>query len=284
MKLAAVYCVWDDYKLLVYSMDKIGKLVDGIIIITSEYSNFGERSKIPTFQTGLKIDSVIIVDPDLNLPPVVNERDKRNFGLQKARELGYTHFLMMDADEFYEPTEFLKEKERFNDDSLQGLVCRVKCYFKRPTLTIGYDVTLVPFIHKITPELRYTWNKAYPYAFEGPKQEIRIDPTRQMNIVSGVELSDITMHHYSWIRSDIRKKIRNSTARQNIERSTIVSDYRDAKEGYYCEFYKTKLEACENLFNIPDIIDDSNISESSTPGNDPKSAGLLEGDNQIRGL
>lgn len=280
MKLAAVYCVWDDCLLMEASIDNIHPLVDGVIVITSLVSNFGEpKSEICIYETVNLFHFV----PDLNLPPAVNERNKRQFGLQKARELGYTHFLMMDADEFYDPTEFLKEKERFKDDSLLGLVCRVKCYFKTPTLTIGYDVTLVPFIHKITPDLRYTWNKTYPYAFEGPKQEIRIDPTRQMNINSGVQWSDITMHHYSWVRSDIHKKIRNSTARQNIERSTIVQDYLDAKEGYYCQFYKAKLEACENLFNIPDIIDAS-ISESSTPGNDPKSAGLLEGDNQVREL
>jgi hypothetical protein len=127
---------------------------------------------------------------------------------------------------------------------------------------------LVPFIHKITDGLKFEWNTKYPFAFEGPKREIRIDPTRQLNIISGVEMSEITMHHMSWIRSDIKKKIRNSSARQNIEKSTIVRDYRNAKEGYYCEFYRTKLEACENLFNLPELRDESispqSISQEST--------------------
>ena len=114
-------------------------------------------------------------------------------------------------------------------------------------MTVGYDVTLVPFIHKITPDLKFEWNTRYPYAFEGPRREIRIDPTRQLNITSGVEWSEITMHHMSWIRSDVFKKIRNSTARQNIEKSTIVRDYVNSKAGYYCEFYKAKIESCENL-------------------------------------
>ena len=101
------------------------------------------------------------------------------------------------------------------------------------------------------------WNTKYPYAFEGVKREIRIDPTRQLSITSGVDMSDITMHHYSWIRKDVNKKIRNSTARNNIENSTIVRDYSNSKEGYYCEFYRAKLEVCDNLFNIPDIYDES---------------------------
>jgi len=252
-----VYCVWDDWELFVKSHLHLytNKLVDGIILIASETSNFGEKS--PIYYMLSLIGDAFKFEPDLNLQPVENERAKRNFGLDKARELGYTHFIMMDADEFYEPEPFLKDKQRFIDNpDLAGLVCGLKCYFKLPTISVS-DKTLVPFIHKITPDLRFTWNPNYPFAFEGIKREIRIDPTRQMNINSGVEWSNIVMHHYSWIRKDVRKKIRNSTARQNIERSTIVQDYLNAKPGYYCEFYKQTLEACDNLFNIPDIIDEN---------------------------
>lgn len=257
MKLAAIYNVWDDWDLFYESNRCIRPLVDGTILVYSTKSNSGEECT-PSFN----IDGFgFQYEPNLNLPPAQNERAKRNYGLQKARELGYTHFLMMDADEFYEPNEFLKEKERILKNDITGTVCRTKVYFREPTLTVGYDVTLVPFIHKITPDLCFTWNTKYPYAFEGPRREIRIDPTRQMNINSGVEWSDITMHHMSWVRSDVRKKIRNSTARQNIEKSTIVRDYANSKEGYYCEFYRAKIESCENLFNLPKLVDETISSE-----------------------
>lgn len=261
MKLAAIYNVWGDYDLLLHSIKNINPLVDGIIVIPSTISNFGENGcgYFPDFRSD-KVN-FFTYEPDLNLPSAQNERAKRNFGLQKARELGFTHFLMMDADEFYEPNEFLKEKERILKNDISGTVCRTKVYFREPTLTVGYDVTLVPFIHKITPDLCFMWNTKYPFAFEGPRREIRIDPTRQMNINSGVEWSHITMHHMSYVRSDLRKKIRNSTARQNIEKSTIVRDYVNAKEGYYCEFYRAKIESCKNLFNLPQIVDESISSE-----------------------
>ncbi len=256
MKLAAIYCVWDDWDLLQQSYNNIRNLVDGVIIVYSDKSNFGEiRISSRIIFVGHTNTEVIKVEPDLTLPPSENERAKRNFGLQKAKELGYTHFLMMDADEFYEPEPFLKEKERFfKNPELAGLVCGLKCYFKSPTLCVE-DKTLVQFIHKLTPEIRATWNPKYPFAFEGPKREIRIDPTRQLNINSGVEWSDITMHHYSYIRKDLRKKIRNSTAKANIEKSTIIEDYRNAKEGYFCKFYNQELKKCDNLFSIPEIVD-----------------------------
>jgi len=260
MKLVAVYNIWADWDLLYHSVRNIRPLVDGIIIVYSNQSNSGEVSYIP--QNWIS-NELVHCEPDLNKSLRENETFKRNLGLKKAKESGYTHFLMLDADEMYEPTEFLKEKERFKNPDLLGLVCRTKVYFREPTLTVGYDVTLVPFIHKITPDLKFEWNTRYPFAFEGPKREIRIDPTRQMNITSGVEWSEITMHHYSYIRSDLRKKIRNSTARQNIENSTIVRDYVNSKAGYYCEFYKAKIESCENLFNLPRIVDESIRSELS---------------------
>lgn len=228
-------------------------LVNGVIVIYSEKSSFGEFSPVMDF-TGWPVH-VFQCEPQGDAR--TSETNKRNFGLQKARELGYTHFLSMDADEFYEPEEFLREKKRFENPNLAGLVCRVKCYFGSPTLTIGYDTTLVPFIHKITPTISHEFNRNYPFAWTDKdgeaftqKKRIRIDPTRSLNINSGVEWSDITLHHYSWVRKDPQKKIRNSTARANIERSTVVQDLLNAKEGYFCQFYGKVLQRSPDIFGL----------------------------------
>lgn len=246
MKLAAVYNVWDDWELLGHSVKNIRPLVGGVIIVASTKSNYGEYSEIPEYWK----DKVVIREPELH-NPMNCETDKRNYGLKIARQEGYTHFLMMDADEFYNPVEFLKEKQRFIDNpDLSGLVCATQVYFKSPTLTIGLDTTLVPFIHKITDGLQHSFNRNYPFAWINGK--IRIDPTRSLNINSGVEWSDIVMQHYSWLRPDYRKKIRNSTAKANIERSSIVQDLLQAEAGYYCKFYGKVLHTVPNYFNLPE--------------------------------
>lgn len=283
MKLCAIIIHWDDWDLLGHSVGSINPLVDGFVIVASEKSNFGENGDSLPFSndysykswTGNKVN-IYGLEPDPKNDARTNETAKRQYGLDKARELGYTHFIMMDADEFYDPQEFLKEKQRFEDHKLLGLVCRVKCYFRSATLTIGYDTTLVPFIHKITPGLRFEFNRNYPFAWtllDGVpfthSKKIRIDPTRSMNINDGVKWSDITMHHFSWVRKDIRKKVRNSTARTNLERSTIVNDYVNAKPGYFCQFYQKILEECPNIFGLPEIIDysldDSSLQKSVPP-------------------
>ena len=260
MRLVAIFNIWDDWDMLEYAYKSIRPLVDGVIIVASNMSNHGDLSEIPypwrdpvmLYQWfGDEELSLRVREPQFK-EPRKSETDKRNFGLDRARELGYSHFLTMDADEFYEPEPFLKAKERFlNEPNLAGLVCQCQTYFKSPRLTIGLDTTLVPFIHKLTPTVRHEFNKAYPFAWEG--NHIRIDPTRSLNINSGVERTNLIMHHYSWIRKDFNKKIRNSTARRNLERSSILNDLLLAKEGYFVQFYQRHLKRSTVDFGIPEI-------------------------------
>jgi len=246
MRLVAIYNVWHDWDILEYSLKNIEPLVDGVIIVASTMSNHNEFSHIPDkFK-----DRVVIREPQFH-HPIHSETDKRNYGLKIAKEQGYTHFLTCDSDEFYEPEPFLKQKARFlNELNLAGLVCDCQTYFKSPTLTIGLDVTLVPFIHVLTPSIQHEFNKKYPFAWIN--NQIRIDPTRSLNINSGVERIDLKLHHMSWIRSDYEIKIRNSTARANLERSTIRQDLILAKEGGFCNYYGKTLVRVPNLFNIPE--------------------------------
>ena len=246
MKLAAIFNVWSDWGMLKYSVANIRSLVDGVIIIGSETSNYGEISPIPQ---EWRNHELYIKEPAL-AHPMHAETSKRNHGLAIAKEQGYTHFLTMDADEFYAPVDFLTEKQRFIDNpNLAGLVCGSRVYFGSPKLTIGMDTTRVPFIHKITPDLQHTFNRRYPFAWEG--RDIRIDPTRSFNINEGVSWSNIVMEHYSWVRKDYPKKIRNSTARMNLERSTILQDLAECREGYFCQFYQKPLSRATVDFGIP---------------------------------
>ena len=245
MRLAALYNVWADWEMLEHSIRNIRPLVDGVIIVGSSRSNYGEYYELPDKR------EIWIREPQFN-DPRASETDKRNYALGIAREEGYTHFLTMDADEFYEPEAFSKEKEKFEDDpTLEGLVCQCQVYFKSPKLTIGIEQTLVPFIHKLTPTIRHEFNKRYPFAWDGGN--LRIDPTRSLNISSGVERTDLIMHHYSWIRPDYELKIRNSTARRNLERSSILNDLLLAKEGYFVEFYQRHLQRSSVDFGIPEF-------------------------------
>lgn len=246
MKLCLIWILWDGEEVFEHSYRNMAPLADATIIVWSRLSN--NCQSVGGYDPK-KYPNAIHVnhEPSMGKTKHENEKDKRNAGLREAKRHNFTHFLMMDCDEFYDPHEFIEAKRLIEKKNLEGLVCRVKTYFKSPELTIGYDPsTRVPFIHKLTPSLHYGMNKRYPFAYDNGGA--RIDPTRQLNIKRGVEWSDITMHHYSHVRNDIRVKIENSSA--NLGRSSLLEDWLNAKEGYLCKMYNRVLVKCENQFNI----------------------------------
>ena len=252
MRLVAIYNCWSDWDWMDISVEIIAPLVDGIIVVASEKSNWGEISPIPEKWKSL----VDIREPFFN-HPLNCETDKRNFGLLLAKQRGFTHFISMDADELYEPEAFLKAKERFHvEPDLQGLVCKTQVYFKSPKLTLGLDHTLVPLIHRLNPLIKHEFNKRYPYAWD--HGHLHIDPSRSLNINSGVKMDDAICHHYSWVRKDYEKKIRNSTARNNILKDkTLLHSLVHSKEGDYIEFYRTTLRRSQVDFGIPEFYEHS---------------------------
>jgi hypothetical protein len=252
MKLAAIINAWADCNdLLMGCTESAAKWADDVIVIWSTESNYGElTTEAPRCAHGL-------VGPYWQPGKLLSQRDnetaKRNYGLQLARDRGCTHFVTMDADEFYDSASVDRSKKFFEQyPDLNGLAVPCQTYFAKPWLTIGLDTTLVPFIHKLNPDTRHEFNRKYPFAWIDGK--IRIDPTRSLNYISGIiHTESVIMHHYSWIRSDYKLKIRNSTARANIERSTILTDLGNAKEGYFCQFYGKTLVRTDVDFGIPDL-------------------------------
>lgn len=249
MKLAAIYIVWfDGIEILPFSVAAIEDLVDEVIIIYSETSNYGHKVDYSGQIAGL--GTLINWEPNPNRPPALNELNKRNFGLEAARALGHTHFVMMDCDECYDNQDFIYGKSVMSmDNSPKGLVCRLKVYIKEPTLMCN-DHTLVPFIHRLTPGLQFEQgNKTYPFAYD-EAGNAHIDPTRRLNVKQGVMMSGATMHHFSHVRRDINLKMQNSTARNSLLKSSLLEDYNNAAPGYYSKFYRDTLEEVPNRFNI----------------------------------
>lgn len=241
--MCACYCAWGaDADLLAKSIANIKPVVDGIIVVYSDWSDAGQFFEFPL--KDLPKDSVYYVQAD----PSHNETSKRNLGIQNALRLGYTHFLIMDCDEFYLQNDVIIDRDYLEaHPQVSGLVARVKVLFGKPTL-ICDDHTLVPYIHKLTRKIECGRFKDYPFAYDD--NGAHIDPTRRLNITSGVEMTQTIMYHASWIRKDFEMKIANSPAVKNLRKSTIFEDLRNARAGYYCKFYRQTLTECENFFNL----------------------------------
>jgi hypothetical protein len=241
MRLAAIYNVWCGEEHLRGSMECLRDHVDLFIIVTQNVSNFGEWYS-PTLDIKGFNTVVLKYTPAFNAG-AINETNKRNLGLEVAKAEGCTHFLHMDTDEYY--TDFGKAKREYMRSGLNGSVCKIFTYFKKPEWRCDReDGYFVPFIHKLKPDSRCG---RYPYPFH-------VDPTRKVN-ETDVVLLDTHMHHMSWVRANIERKCRNSSAKVNIERGTLLKDYYDPElerspDGFYIRDWDRKITIVPNIFNI----------------------------------
>lgn len=238
MKLAAIYNVWDAEELLNGSMKSIQDGIDLFIIIYQTVSNFGEHYTPKIDLTGIHKQVILHHYNPIANSGHPNEIAKRNIGLHLARENKCDYFLHIDNDEYY--SDFEQAKNEFLNSGAHGSVVRLHTYFKLPTLRYEIDESYhVPFIHKLKPDT-VAGAKQYPFY---------VDPTRRIN-TTDVVLLPFYMHHFSFVRNDIERKFRNSSAKNNLAKSGLMKAWHEAKAGYYVEDYKTHLIEVENIFQI----------------------------------
>ena len=245
MKLAAIYNVWDGEELLPGSINSIRHHVDVIIIVYQKISNYGEEHD-PMAKFNM-IDSKIVIEfyrPNLKLSPQQNETAKRNIGIEIAQMSGCTHFLHMDCDEYYE--NFGIAKRMYELSGYSGSVVKLYTYFVQPIYRLTpIENYYVPFIHELHTDTK-AGNVRYPFY---------VDPTRKINQKNIVELP-VYMHHFSYVRKNIMRKINNSTAKVNISKGTILEDYnfimqsRDPNN-FYVRDYDRRIKIVDNIFNLP---------------------------------
>ena len=188
------------------------------------------------------------LEPMRNMKPKANETRKRQQGIEVAKAEGYTHFFLADADELYFSEEVEKAKLLFNDPSVNGLVCPLRVYVGKPTLWCEED-TLISFIHKLNRKTSTGDNPRYPFAYD-KKGIAHIDGTRRINETNGIRKCDVVCQHYSYVRSNINMKIKNSTANLSKREDLIKRDIERSKPGYFSEIYHQPLKESENYFNI----------------------------------
>ena len=216
MKLAAGYIVFDGLETLGKSILSVRRQVD-IVIVSYQTVSWGGTVCDPNLvnylnelKEGGLIDHLIefknfhpsiLRTPAQVLMAKRYELFKRQECLELAVKLGATHYMSMDADEFYRNGELASAKEYIERKNLDGTAVEYINYVT-PTLHRGYARWKVPFIYKVTPKTRHHNMQTM---FSG------VDPTRGMVDDSFVrwEVLDrnlISMHHMEMVRSNLVEK------------------------------------------------------------------------------
>lgn len=249
MKLLAIYNVWSDAaELLAGSMRQIRPVVDGIMAVAQKQSNYGEVNPLglelcQELQSQGVVDAIKVFVPTVGKGGGANETLKRQYGLEYGKENGYTHFLFVDCDDYYDTEAFRQARQTVAEQQLAGTVVRLWTYFGKPTLRLQkQEDYFAPFIHQLTP-LTVAGYQPYPF---------RCDPTKCVSATQVVILEGITQHHYSYVRQDMEIKLRNSSVIKGFHglHQSLRHDLALAKPGHYVSYYRDTLVEVPNYFGI----------------------------------
>ena len=222
MELGIMYNLFDGVEILKHSARTIREEADYIVIVDQEVSNHGnvlssdmmddKRRILDTLKKEGIIDDIIKYSPNLKLHVKKNEQIKHQIGYDRCLDVGCSHIISMDADEFYNPIELKKVKKIFEESDSDVSVCGIYEYFGNFNYCFGKTGTHVPFILKLKPSRKYERTKM---------EEYKIDPSRQSTFddILYFDSDLITMHHMKFVRNNfnsIRLKLTNSGARWGI--------------------------------------------------------------------
>lgn len=255
MKLGVSYNLFDGHHLLEMSVKTIKPCVDYINVIAQNVSNHGNRLPEHLEKEGKRIlerlwvegyiDEVVYLEPSIQREPTqvwIHELQKRQKGYDLCKDNGCTHYMSMDADEFYKPEELEYAKQIIEENDYDGAICRARDYWggmNRQRLGWG---TNVPIMYKIDGDRKFIH-----CSLEG-RWKAKCDPTRQIPCenLHILDHEKICMHHMSNVRrslEEIEIKMNNSSANCNYSEYKLNRRFEAFKE--YQISGKTQYETNE---------------------------------------
>lgn len=244
--------VFDGEELLEFAVKAIRKEIDFICVTYQTTSYFGNNGdpEIHELMRRLKdqgfIDQYIYYEPDLTLTPKENELILRNIGLEASKNNGCTHHISADVDEFYNSNQLVYAKENIGNSDFS--VAPLQGYYKDPTyLIVPVQKLLVTFIHPV--ENCYVYNKNFPFKIEITR---RLEKFKEYRVFNSNEM---IIHHMSYVRKDIRKKLLNSdNGKFYTKFEKFIQDFNDYQLGdrlkIVPDFINRRTVQVENQFNI----------------------------------
>lgn len=261
MKLGIAYNAFDGLELIEASVDSVRDVADYIVVVYQEVSNFGNRSSVDAAEIlkrlldSGKIDEIVKYEPVLMKKGHGNEVDKRNLGISLCESANCTHFMTMDVDELYDRNQLSMVKLVVESDGLDSTGCKMLTYYRSGEFILDPpEEYYVPLIYKLDGRRRFNMNNRWP---------VPVDPTRRLEPkkIRLFDRSEIQMHHFSYVRKDIRAKLVNSSASVNFaaRMEELARYYENWKPGMRAllagkEERYYNLKRVDNKFKINDML------------------------------
>lgn len=183
---------------------------------TGEPAHDADRDEVYSLFSEKLVDDIVEFLRLDYVPPREQETIRRNQGLSYFQQKGIDYALIMDSDEFYQAGQFVEAKEIVRRWLPGCTYAQYKNYYKDKRCMLNDDLFGRP---RVVPFLVST---AYRFQFNIPIAAPS-DPTRRMRTDCDMYLHPdmITMHHWSWIRNDIRRKIMSWSAGDMFTKSEL---------------------------------------------------------------
>ena len=269
MKIGISYNLFDGEELISRSIEVLRECgVKHISVIWQKVSYFGQPASegIENLLNDLVqkklIDELILFTPKYSGKPAfslyttkfarMDENAKRNLGIDVARKAGCTHFLTIDADEFYFPEEFKKAAEFIDQNNVDYSAVSIQPYHLKPThaLYAPDDDIKVPFLINIAkwPDTWFEYDGCafVPYCYTDPTRRISMMPNRHKLHIFPQE--DIMMHHMRTVRKNLCKKYINSTHFQSANPRRVKRLLKKIREKD--GVFEGTINTVDNHFNI----------------------------------
>jgi len=202
------------------------------------------------------VDEILWYEPNLNYLkkekfdasiPRQLECNKRNMMLDALEKAGCSHSLVIDSDEYYDLIDFKRAYDIINNTpEIHITYCQYVNYYN------AYDRLLVYPFNAFVP---FITESKYRFKFNTQDFNRPSDPTRRYYIPEEngkkpqfiiFNWKTVHMHHFSWIRKSIEKKIDCWSAKRYFDdrpelRGKILDRYYHWKEGFNAYL----------MFNVP---------------------------------
>ena len=171
------------------------------------------------------VDNIVEIELDMNKEPRVQETDKRNILIQDAEDHGCSHCLVIDSDEYYTKKAFDYGLQQIDEYDYEMTYCQYVNYYHDYCHYLKYpfsDGMYVPWVSKTRWRHSYDCND-FPKPSDPTRRFVRSEivtdengkQTKKMLAEYHIfEWNEVKMHHLSWLRADIRKKLENWSSKK----------------------------------------------------------------------
>ncbi len=213
------------------------------------------------------VDNIVEVELDTSKKPREQETDKRNLLIQDAEDHGCSHAIVIDSDEYYTRKSFEDACKQIDEHDYEITYCQYINYYHDYMHFLVYpfkEGMYVPFVTKT--KYRHSFEctdfnkpsdptRRFVRPFKGTKQVMGSDHQLHTIKLYTVDYhifnwNEVKMHHLSWLRADIRKKLNMWSSK------TCFDNYDDLIDKAVNSFnnfdINSKYTKAQMLFNTPD--------------------------------